>query len=94
MLKENVIDILVNEKNIPETIKPSEVYVLHWTEHGDDGTVTTPRTSLGLFKSLKGIAEYLCTETCLETEDELRERFQNDGEEEFYVWDVIILEVK
>jgi hypothetical protein len=40
------------------------------------------------------VAEYLCTESGLETEDELRNNFQNDGEEESYVWDVIVLEVE
>lgn len=29
MTIENVIDILVKEKGIPETIKPNEVYILH-----------------------------------------------------------------
>lgn len=94
MTTEDVVNILVNEKGVPETIKLNEVYVLHWTEEGEDGLCTASRASINLFKSLKSVAEYLCTEADLETEDELRDNFQNVGAEEAYVWDVIIMEVE
>jgi len=94
MLVENAVKILVNEKGIPEIIEDNKVYVLHYTEPGEDGTCTASRTSIQLFKSLKSVAEYLCTEAGLETEDELRDNFQNIAEERDYVWDVIIMEVE
>ena len=94
MLLKNVINILVNEKHLPAKIKRNEVYMLHWTEEGEDGMCTASRTSIHLFKNLKDMAKYLYEDTFITTEDELRLCFQNEGEERSYKWDVGILEVK
>lgn len=94
MTLKNVTNILVNEKHLPATIKRNEVYMLHWTEEGEDGLCTASRTSIHLFKNLKGMAKYLREETFITTEDELRFCFQNEGEERPYRWDVIIMEVE
>lgn len=94
MTTESVINILVNEKGILEKIKHNEVYVLHWTEPGEDGMCTASRMSIRLFKNLKNLARYLCKESGFETEDELRDNFQNIDEEHTYVWDILIMEVE
>ena len=84
MTIKNAVSILVNEKGIPEKIKRNEVYVLYYTEPGEDGMCTASRTSIHLFKNLKSLARYLCEELGLETEDELRDNFQNTGEKHAY----------
>lgn len=89
-----IINILVHEKNVPAEINNNQVYLLHWTIPDEDGLVGASRTSIHLFKTLKGLAEYLLSESCLESIQELRNNFQNDGEEEGYVWDIIIEEVE
>lgn len=87
-------EVLINEKEIPVEVEKNEVYMLHWTIPDDDGCIGASRTSIHLFKTLKGLAEYILSETWIKSIEELRKYFQNDGEDESYVWDIIIEEVK
>ena len=91
MTVKDVVDILVNEKGIPEIVKDDEVYVLHFTEPTEDNTVSATRVSIHLFKTIEGVANFLFTELGYTTEDDIRNNFQDDGSEEAFVWDVIIL---
>lgn len=88
-----IMDTLVHEKKVPAKINNNEVYLLHWTIPDEDQTIGANRTSIHLFKTLRGLAEYLLFESCLETIQELKNNFQNDGEDMSYVWDIIIEEV-
>lgn len=88
-----VMNVLVHEKKVPAKINSNEMYLLHYTIPDEDETVGANRTSIHLFKTLKGLAEYLLSESGLESIQELQNNFQNDMEEESYVWDVIVEEV-
>lgn len=88
-----VEEVLINEKEVPVEVEKNELYMLHWTIPDEDGMVGASRTSIHLFKTLKGLAEYLLKETFIESVQELRDNFQNDGEEP-YRWDVFIIQVE
>lgn len=87
------VDILVNIKKVPRKIKRNQVYMVHWTIPDEDGMVGANRTSINLFKTLKSAAEYLVTETGISNLTELVNNFQADGEEDSYVWDIIVEEI-
>ena len=89
-----VIDVLVNEKRVPAKIDKNKVYLLHWTIPDEDGMAGANRTSIRLFKTLKGVAKYILSECFIDSVQELRDYFQNDCEENSYVWDVIIEKVE
>lgn len=89
-----VEEVLINEKEVPVEVEKNELYMLHWTIPDEDGMVGASRTSIHLFKTLKGLAEYLLKETFIESVQELRDNFQNDGEENSDVWDVFIIQVE
>lgn len=87
------VDILVNIKKVPRKIKRNQVYMVHWTIPDEDGMVGANRTSINLFKTLKSAAKYLVTETGISNLTELVDDFQADGEEDSYVWDIIVEEI-
>lgn len=87
------MNILTKVKGVPKKIKRNQVYMVHWTIPDEDGMIGANRTSINLFKTLKSVAEYLVYETGISNLTELIDNFQADGEEDSYVWDVIVEEI-
>ena len=85
--------ILIKVKGVPAKIKRNQVYMVHWTIPDEDGLVGANRTSINLFRTLKSVAEYLVYETGISNLTELIDNFQADGEEDSYVWDIIVEEI-